>query len=228
MSIRILALAALATLPLTGCVAAAVGAAGAVGVAAASDRTLGESVDAVTAGTEIKAKLLRESAARFGAVDVEVTEGLALLSGRVKNPQDRAFAEGVAWTSSRVEDVANELKIERPQGFVASAADGIITTRVRSRLVGSSTVKSINFNIETYDGVVYLMGIARSTKELEQAAREASYVSGVKQVISYVRIRESRPARQDAPISQRQSSYQTPENRPYDSSAEEELLGGAY
>lgn len=228
MSIRILAVAALATLPLSGCVVAAVGAAGAVGVAAASDKTLGESVDDVTAGAEIKTKLLRESAARFGAVDVEVAEGLALLSGRVESPQDRAFAEGAAWTSSRVEDVANELKIERPQGFVANAADEIISARVRSRLVGSSTVKSINFNIETYDGVVYLMGIARSTKELEQAAKEASYVSGVKQVVSYVRIRESRPAPQGAPISQRQSSYQSRPHSPYDSSAEDELLGGAY
>ena len=228
MSVRILAIVALATLPITGCVAAAVGAVGAVGVTAAQDKTLGEAVDDATAGAEIKSKMLRLSAKRFGSVDVEVVSGLALLSGRVDKPQDRAEAEGIAWTSTRVEDVANEIKIEGSNGFVANVADEIISARVRSRLVGSGTVKSINFNIETYDGVVYLMGVARSARELEKAATEASYVGGVKQVVSYVRLRDARPPRNGAPISQRQSSYQSAPHNAYVGSAEDELLGGAY
>ncbi|MEM7459808.1 MAG: hypothetical protein AAF331_10125, partial [Pseudomonadota bacterium] len=37
-----------------------------------------------------------------------------------------------------------------------------------------------------------LLGIARSTKELEKAAEEASRVGGVNQVVSYVRLRNAR------------------------------------
>lgn len=189
MSLRLLLLALPLTLPLTGCVAAAVGTAGAVGVAAAQEKTIGEALDDASASAEIKSKMLSESTEKFGEVDVEVANGLVLLSGRVNAPEDRVRAEGIAWSSSLVKDVANEIRIEPPGGFFANVSDEIITGRVRARLIGSSTVKSLNFNIETYDGVVYLMGIARSAEELKQAAHEASIVGGVKQVISYVRIR---------------------------------------
>jgi osmotically-inducible protein OsmY len=114
--------------------------------------------------------------------------GLVLLSGRVNNPEDRVKAEGIAWSAALTQDVANEIKIEPPGGFIANVSDEVITGRVRARLIGSKTVKSLNFNVETYDGIVYLMGTARSAKELKKAAEEASIVAGVKQVVSYVRI----------------------------------------
>ena len=70
------------------------------------------------------------------------------------------------------------------------------------------------------------MGTARSAKELKKAAEEASVVSGVKQVVSYVRIREPQthppqPAPQGQP-----TSYQTGPDTSYGSGAE--LLGASY
>lgn len=187
-----LALAGLALFGLTSCAAAAVGAVGAAGVAAVQDKSVGEAVDDATASNSIKAKLLNKSAEKFASVDVEVASGLVLLSGRVNTPEDRIEAERVAWKQPQVEDVANEIKIAPPGGWRSNLSDEVITTRVRSRLVGSKSVKSVNFNVETYDGVVYLMGIARSEKELEQAAQEAAVVGGVKQVVSYVELRSPR------------------------------------
>ncbi|MBA3068518.1 MAG: BON domain-containing protein [Hyphomonas sp.] len=181
----------LAVMSMTGCAVAVLGAAGAVGLTTMQEKTMGEALDDATASNEIKAKLLNESGAKYAEVDVEVANGLVLLSGRVNEPADRTYAEGIAWSSSRARDVANEIRIEPPGGFMANVSDEIITGRVRARLIGSSKVKSVNFNIETYDGVVYLMGIARSTDELRRAAEEASVVGGVKQVVSYVRVREA-------------------------------------
>jgi osmotically-inducible protein OsmY len=171
----------------SGCLAAAVGTAGAVSVAAVQDRTLGEAVDDATASNEIKAKLVREGG--YGEVDVEVANRLALLSGRVSSPEMRVRAENIAWSSSRIEDVANEIQIEEPGGFVSNASDELITARVRSSLLTSREVKSVNFNIETYNGVVYLMGLARSDDELKVAAERASVIRGVERVVSYVRVR---------------------------------------
>lgn len=225
---RLALIAAALTLPLGGCVAAAVGTAGAVGVAAAQEKTIGEAVDDATTSNEIKGKLLSESAQRFQEVDVEVAGGLVLLSGRVNAPEDRVRAEGIAWTSTRATDVANEIRIAPAGGFLANVSDEIITGRVRSRLVGSATVKSVNFNIETYDGVVYLMGLARSEKELQQAAKEASVVGGVKQVVSYVRLLggAQRPA---APVTAGNAASETPAPGPAETSAETgELAGGVY
>ena len=195
--IRSSLLAAVLTAPLiaSGCVAAALGTAGAVGVASVQERTLGEAVDDATASNEIKAKLLSEGG--YGEVDVEVANGLALLSGRVSTPEQRVRAEDIAWSSSRIHDVANELVIEQPGGFFANASDELITARVRASLIASKKVKSVNYNIETYDGVVYLMGIARSDVELREAAERASVIGGVQRVVSYVRVRNA-PAQYEA------------------------------
>ena len=219
----------LATLTLPGCAAALIGTAGAVGLTSVQEKTMGEALDDATASGEIKAKLLNESGARFAEVDVEVANGLVLLSGRVNEPEDRTFAEGIAWSSSRTVDVANEVRIEPPGGFLSNVSDEIITGRVRARLIGSSTVKSVNFNIETYGGVVYLMGIARSTEELRAAAEEASVVGGVKQVVSYVRVRNT-AARQAAPVTTEAPppTYQPAPDASYTTEPLSELHGTTY
>jgi len=219
----------LATFALTGCAAAVVGTAGAVGLTTVQEKTMGEALDDATASNEIKAKMLNESGAKFAEVDVEVANGLVLLSGRVNTPEDRTYAEGIAWSSSRTVDVANEIRIEPPGGFMANVSDEIITGRVRARLIGSSTVKSVNFNVETYDGVVYLMGIARTTEELRAAAEEASVVGGVRQVVSYVRIREA-AGRPPAPITTEvpPPTYQPAPDASYTTEPMPELTGASY
>jgi hypothetical protein len=78
----------------------------------------------------------------------------------------------------------------------------------------------VNFNIETYGGVVYLMGTARSEKELQRAAEEASIVGGVQQVVSYVRLKNA-AQRRAAPISNGQTT-------PKSSYGTNELRGGVY
>ncbi|MEM0986676.1 MAG: BON domain-containing protein [Pseudomonadota bacterium] len=183
-----LALAGLMTL--SGCAAAVVGTAGAAGVATVQERTVGEAVDDATTSNEIKVRLISERG--FGEVDVEVEGGQVLLTGRVNTPEERVRAEDVAWSVRGTKSVANEVKIEAPGGFISNVSDEFITARVRAALIADSDVRSLNVNIETYDGVVYLMGLVRSQKELEEAAEKASFVRGVKQVVSFMRVRQPR------------------------------------
>lgn len=174
----------------SGCAAAVLGTAGAVGVASFQEKSFGEAIDDASVSNQIKAKLLEEGG--YGEVDVEVAQGLVLLSGRVNTPEQRVRAEDIAWSSALTRDVANEINIEPAGGFIANASDELVTARVRATLMASQAVKSVNFNIETYNGVVYLMGIARSDDELREAAERTSYVPGVKRVVSYVRINPQR------------------------------------
>lgn len=226
MSVRLCLIAGLFALPLGGCVAAAVGTAGAVSVAAVQERTVGEAVDDATTSNEIKASLLSEGG--LGEVDVEVSSGLVLLSGRVASPEQRTRAENIAWGVERTLDVANEIKIQRPGGILENIQDEVTTARVRRALLGSSSVRSYNFNIETYDGVVYLMGIARTHEEMVAAAEEASFVGGVKQVVSYIRVRDPRPlAAQSAVPPVQQGAVGTYESES-DQAADSDLLGGTY
>lgn len=191
MSRLVASLSLLALLPtVSGCATAIIGAAGATAVTATQERSFGEAIDDAAVSSEIKSKLIANGG--LGEVDVEVAAGLVLLSGRVQTPELRLKAESIAWSVKRADDVANEIRIESPGGFFANASDELISTRVRARLLGSSSVQANNFNVETYGGTVYLLGIARSAEELEKAAEEASKVGGVNQVVSYVRLRNER------------------------------------
>lgn len=174
----------------SGCTTAVVGAAGAVATTAVQEKSIGEAIDDATTSSDIKTKLITEGG--LNEVDVEVSGGLVLLSGRVSTPEQRLRAESLAWSGIGANDISNEIRIEPPGGFFANAADEVITGRVRLRLIGSKMVRSANINVETYGGVVYLMGIARSVDELHAAAEEASYAAGVAQVVSYVRLRDNR------------------------------------
>lgn len=211
---------ALSALALSGCVAAAVGAVGAAGVATVQERSVGTAFDDSSAAGEIKSKLIARGG--YGGVDVEVVDGLALLSGRVVAPEMRVRAEEIAWSSQRIDDVANEIQIEPPGGFRANAADTWISTRVRSRLISNFKVRRINFHIETYDKVVYLMGIARSQAELERVTGIASRVRGVEEVVSYIKIRDGgnlAPIEPVEPAAVEQAIPPLPDD---------ELAGGAY
>ena len=52
-------------------------------------------------------------------------------------------------------------------------------------------VNSLNYNIETVNKLVYIIGIARTEKERELVISIARDVYGVEEVIDYINIRSS-------------------------------------
>jgi osmotically-inducible protein OsmY len=155
-----------------------------------SDRTFGESLDDASAATEIKTRLLGAGLnGRFMEVDVAVVDRFLLLSGRVASEADRKEAERIAWTTSSIDEVANELQIEY-WDMGRDLNDAWIAEQIRTRLIADNDIKGTNFNIQVHSGVVYLLGLARTEDELRRAAEHASVVSGVQKVVSYVKMRE--------------------------------------
>ncbi|WP_203291146.1 BON domain-containing protein [Maricaulis parjimensis] len=157
------------------------------------ERSIGRSFDDTNASVAIKSNMLRAEGFALDGVDVEVTEGIALLTGRVPREDDRRMAECLAWSSVAVRNVANDLEVGPGQGFRDRTRDTQITTRVNARLISDRNVRSINFNVETRNGVVYLLGVARNRGELDRATTHASLVDGVEEVISYVRVAGADP-----------------------------------
>ncbi|ACT60773.1 BON domain-containing protein [Hirschia baltica] len=160
------------------------------GCAVVQEKTFGESLDEASASSQIKALLLKESAGRFGQVDVEVTSRLVLLTGRVETEEDKVTADQIAWSVRTIDEVANEIEVMPKTKILENLNDEWITTKLRSRLVGDAEIKSVNYNIETFNGVVYLLGFARNQTELKRAAEHASLIKGVDRVVSYVKMRD--------------------------------------
>jgi osmotically-inducible protein OsmY len=178
------------TLRFTACALSAIAVLGLTGCFAVQEKTFGESLDEATAGTTIKTKLLTNGGpGRFGEVDVEVADRFVLLSGRVPSEADKAEAERIAWTVGSVDEVANELVVDKFD-LGRDVNDRWITEQVRARIIADSDIKGLNYNIQVFNGVVYMMGFARSEDELRQAADHASRVKGVQKVVSYVKMRE--------------------------------------
>lgn len=183
MSVRVLA-AVLA--------AAALGGPMLSGCSNVQEKTTGQALDEATAGTAIKTKLFTVGGfERFGEVDVEVADRLVLLSGRVPSEADKADAERIAWSVGKIEQVANELVVTQ-RDLARDAQDRLITERVRAHLIANRDVKGVNYNVQVFDGAVYLLGFAGSEQELRTAAEATAKIGGVKRVVSYVKVRGAR------------------------------------
>ena len=152
------------------------------------ERSIGRELDDANASLSIKSSMLRAEGYALEGVDVEVMEGVALLTGTAPREEDKLMAECLAWSSVAVRAVANEVRVGSSAGIRDRTRDAWISQRIRGRLLGDRSVRSVNFNVETYAGRVYLLGVARTRGELERATGHASLVDGVTEVISFVRV----------------------------------------
>jgi len=164
------------------------------GVKKGDERNFVRSVKDVNAGRMIKARMNRALDFKLKGVDVEVVEAVALLSGNVPTQKDKIEATRIAWSARSVQQVGNEIMVKGKQSFLRNTKDGVLEKSVRARLAADKLVKGRNFNVETHDGIVYLMGVARTQIELKRAAEIAATTRGTRQVISYARIADNLPA----------------------------------
>jgi osmotically-inducible protein OsmY len=189
----------------SGCAAMAVGAAATGSVMAVQDRTIGQGLDDAAASQRAKTRLMAFDPQAYRDVDVEVAQGRLLLSGAVPSEELRRDAERIAWNVNGVDQVVNELRVGAGGGLSRTTMDQWITTQIRTRYMADAAIKGVNINIETQDGVVYLMGLARSAPEAQRAADTAAHVRGVKKVVSYIEVRGPR-----APIEHAAHSHASP------------------
>ena len=153
------------------------------------DRTIGEFVDDALIKTVIKNTYFDQSGNLFFNVDVEVSQGRVLLTGTVENMDLKIEATRIAWGVEDVKTVINELQISNSDNIFNFADDLVIRTKVSGRLILEEEVNSLNYNIETVNKVVYIIGIANSDDEQKKVIDIASDVYGVEGVIDYITIK---------------------------------------
>jgi osmotically-inducible protein OsmY len=60
--------------------------------------------------------------------------------------------------------------------------DSVITTKVKAEILGDSSLKSSEINVETFKGVVQLSGFVSSKSDIDRAVTLARSVKGVTSV----------------------------------------------
>lgn len=127
-------------------------------------------------------------------VEIKVIEGRVLLTGNIDKPESRVEAVRIAWTVPGVKEVIDEIQLNNEAGFSNYARDVWISTQIKSRLLITKGIRSINYSIITVNQTVYVMGIAQDQTELDRVAHVASTTNHVKRVVSYARMKDD-PAR---------------------------------
>ena len=154
-----------------------------------SDRSIGEYVDDVLIKAILKNSYFDQSEKIFFNVDVEVSQGRVLLTGTVDNIDLRIEATRIAWGVKGVQTVINEIQISESDNILNFADDLVISTKVYAKLMLDEEVNSLNYNIETVNKVVYIIGISSSSDEKKKAIDLTKEVFGVEEVVEYITIK---------------------------------------
>jgi osmotically-inducible protein OsmY len=112
-----------------------------------------------------------------------------LITGRVPSEAWRQEAVQRSWKVDGVKEVYDEVEVGPETHFSDDARDTVISTRLRNDLLFDGSVKSINYTVKTENGVVYIIGSARSQAELDSVTSYARNIANVRRVVSYVKIR---------------------------------------
>lgn len=181
----------LACLSLNACIPLIFGGATTAGVVAAQERSAGNAVDDLGIRLAINNRFFNKDINDlYRNVTIKVTEGRVLLTGDVDKPENKIRATELSWGIKGVREVINEIQVNDKSGIADYANDSWIANQVRAKFLLEKNLRSVNYNVEVVNAVVYLFGIAQDKNELDKANYIASTTSGVKQVINHVVMKE--------------------------------------
>ena len=154
-------------------------------------------VEDVSSDTSIQLRINRrwaEADPRFLAwLDTAINHGQVLVAGTVPDDTARYTALRLVSQVTGVRRVINAIEVDPQSGIDDYAGDAWITAQVRARLMldPSLTARSVNYTVDTVQGIVYLMGNAQTADELSRVMRQARAVPEVRRVVSYVDIADA-------------------------------------
>ena len=157
------------------------------GVSVAIDpRSLGTQIDDSIMEKNLKTRLTMVEKKYFLSVKTKVLDGRIFITGKVDNPEEKLKITKIAWETSGVRSVRNDIKIKEKFNFKQSAKDTLITSQLRAALIVNKNIKSGNYQIDTYKKNIYIYGIARNRDELEIVVDEANSILDVNKVIASI------------------------------------------
>jgi osmotically-inducible protein OsmY len=124
-------------------------------------------------------------------IDLDVTDGVVSLSGRVRSPLHKLLAGVLAWWTPGSRDVRNGLALEAQdaEGVRERDAEGDreIEDAVRTALERDPLLERA-LEVSVRDCVVILRGAVASDEERSAAEADAWYVTGVRDVVNELSI----------------------------------------
>ena len=177
----------LLSVTLSGCAGVASKGIFGTGVSVAFDpRTVGTQVDDSIMQKNLSARLILMDKKYLLPVKIKVLDGRIFLTGKVDNPEEKLKLTKLAWETSGVRSVRNDIKIKEEFNFQQSAKDILITSQLRSAMIFNKNIKATNYQIDTYKKKIYVYGIALTSDEKDLVISEAKEILDVEDVIASI------------------------------------------
>ncbi|MDC0416282.1 BON domain-containing protein [Candidatus Pelagibacter sp.] len=157
------------------------------GVSVALDpRTVGTQVDDSIMQKNLAGRIILMDKKYLLSVKTKVLDGRIFLTGKVDNPEEKLKLTKLAWETSGVRSVRNDIKIKEEFNFQQSAKDVLITSQLRSAMIFNKNIKATNYQIDTYKKKIYVYGIALTSDERDLVVKEAEEILDVEDVIASI------------------------------------------
>lgn len=135
----------------------------------------------LTAKTKIA--LFADARVKGSEINVETSQGLVIIRGKVDSDAAKYAAENIAKKLDGVKSVKNELQVIAPsQREATNDKDEAITIRVNEQIAKDAYLKQAGVHAQVNGGVVSLIGEVQDFMRSAQASWIAWQVAGVKSV----------------------------------------------
>ncbi|EKT59996.1 division/outer membrane stress-associated lipid-binding lipoprotein [Providencia sneebia] len=168
---------------LQGCIGAAVVGSAAVATKSATDpRSVGQQVDDGTLEARVSGQLNKDKDITGKArIIATAYKGNVLLTGQSPDMSWAERAKQIAANVDGTNAVYNEVRQGEPVDLGTASNDTWLTTKIKSKILTSDSVKSSNVKVITENGEVFLLGVL-TKQEADAAAKIASETDGVRRV----------------------------------------------
>tara|TARA_B110000438_G_C15398701_1_gene472389 strand:- start:16 stop:561 length:546 start_codon:yes stop_codon:yes gene_type:complete len=146
-------------------------------------RTVGMQIDDTIMQKNLIARLTLREKKYFLYIQAEVLDGRIFLTGKVDEPEEKIKITKIAWETKGVRSVKNAITIKGHSNFKSTSKDILITSQLRTAMILSKNIKSMNYTLETINKKIYIFGIARDDDEKKEVIKEANKIYDVEEVI---------------------------------------------
>ena len=153
-----------------------------VGRTMSADRSLFNVLDDLTIKNTTENALLDEALSLN--VNVDVYQGMVMLTGSVEDAVTRKKAEKLARQVEGVRELFNEIQVTDENWLKSLPKDVYVENTITAKMVLAPGIRSVNYRCRVVNGVVYFMGMARGREELDKVIALAR-MNGVRKIVSH-------------------------------------------
>ena len=145
-------------------------------------RSLGTQIDDSIMQKSLSIRVAQVNSKYILTVSTKVIDGHIYLNGTVDTVDEKILLTKLAWKIEGARTVKNNLKVKDKFSLKNEAKDLLITSQIKVALLANKKVKSVNYQINTVNQIIYIFGIAQNEEERREVINEGKQILDVKNV----------------------------------------------